>query len=594
MRLEIKYTGKERLMKKWLSILTLGVAVVANATNTVINFTSAEGYADALLDGQQSWTAQSKWVVDSSDDGSVSVTGTYQKATYTVGSDALSEGDTISGRGDFHYEGSSLITPASTFETIRFGFANVNDNTYGVTTEFDGTLLKVGSDGNAYLKTSGGANIAWLAADVADYLAVEYSLMMGADAAGSSMSFTLYNLTDETSVSGSYTGLQSAVFNAASLSGLFSSMQAGNWTGNTAGITSIVVDSVTTFVPADSTHSNAMINFTLAEGYTDGLLTGQQSWVAQTQWAVDASGDGSASVAGIYQKATYTAGSGALSAGDTLSGRGNFHYEGSLLKTPASTFETIRFGFANVNDNTYGVTTGFAGALLKVGSDGNAYLKDSATGSNIAYFKADVADYLAVEYTLTMGIDAAGSSMSFTLFNLTKDTSVSGSFAGLPQAVFDAAASSGLFGSMQAGNWTGNTAGITSIVVDSATPLVFSRPPVGFDAFVGIYGLSGTKTDDFDSDGLNDYGEYVFGGVPNDDSNLGVLPALNTENGDYVFSLIGYDSIVARVLSKQNLTEDSWTTNGTFSVIATDGELSAYTNAMDMSGPQLFIKLIVE
>lgn len=128
--------------------------------------------------------------------------------------------------------------------------------------------------------------------------------------------------------------------------------------------------------------------------------------------------------------------------------------------------------------------------------------------------------------------------------------------------------------------------------------LVAQEPPpvevVDFSTYAEAYGLSGTKTDDFDSDGLSDYGEYVFGGRPNDNTDRGVLPVLDSSTGDYVFSLIGDDTVIAHVVATDNLVDGSWTTNGTVTVSATDGELSAYTNAVDLSGSQLFIKLIVE
>lgn len=130
------------------------------------------------------------------------------------------------------------------------------------------------------------------------------------------------------------------------------------------------------------------------------------------------------------------------------------------------------------------------------------------------------------------------------------------------------------------------------------TGLVEQEPPpvevVDFSTFSQAYGLSGTKTDDYDSDGLDDYGEYVFGGLPNDDTDRGVLPVLNSSNGEYVFSLIGDDSIVAHVVATDDLVDGSWTTNATVNVVSTNGALSAYTNAVDLSGPKLFFKLIVE
>ena len=114
---------------------------------------------------------------------------------------------------------------------------------------------------------------------------------------------------------------------------------------------------------------------------------------------------------------------------------------------------------------------------------------------------------------------------------------------------------------------------------------------VPFDLFVSDYGLSGDPLADFDNDGLLDYGEYVFGDNPTNGMNDAVNPSFDAATGDLVFSLIGDDSVVAYVLAHTNLTDGTWETNQTINVPVNDGVLGVYTNAVDTSGEQLFIKL---
>lgn len=128
--------------------------------------------------------------------------------------------------------------------------------------------------------------------------------------------------------------------------------------------------------------------------------------------------------------------------------------------------------------------------------------------------------------------------------------------------------------------------GIVVEVVSSAT---------GFDTFVTQYGLSGDPLADDDLDGLTDFGEYVFGGNPTNGVIDSVDPVFDVASGDYVYSLIGDDSLTAVVLTTDDLVGGIWVTNGTpLDVTSTSGELEAYTNAVGTVESQKFIRLKVE
>ncbi|QBG45933.1 glycosyl hydrolase family protein [Verrucomicrobia bacterium S94] len=118
--------------------------------------------------------------------------------------------------------------------------------------------------------------------------------------------------------------------------------------------------------------------------------------------------------------------------------------------------------------------------------------------------------------------------------------------------------------------------------------------PTAWHNFAEKYQLSGMKTDHSDSDQLNDWGEYVFGGNPTNGDDIGVVPSFNRTSGCYTFSLIGDDTVVAHVVSTPDLRLDIWNTNETISVTETNGLLNAYTYIAGTGDSNLFLKLEVE
>ncbi|VGO15128.1 Keratan-sulfate endo-1,4-beta-galactosidase [Pontiella desulfatans] len=134
------------------------------------------------------------------------------------------------------------------------------------------------------------------------------------------------------------------------------------------------------------------------------------------------------------------------------------------------------------------------------------------------------------------------------------------------------------------------------LVTRSPVNLNFDVLPeeVPFETFISDHGLSGDPIADFDSDGLLDYGEYVFGGNPTNGWVDAQNPEFDAADGDYIFSLIGDSNVVAYVVSSTNLLDGAWETNETVSVTANDGMMKSYTNHNGTSEPQRFIKLELE
>jgi hypothetical protein len=118
-----------------------------------------------------------------------------------------------------------------------------------------------------------------------------------------------------------------------------------------------------------------------------------------------------------------------------------------------------------------------------------------------------------------------------------------------------------------------------------------------FESWALSYGLSGADAGESanpDADALDNYSEYVFGGHPDDNTDIGHQPVLDVESGDYVYVLRNDDALSASVLTRDDLITGDWTTNAPMDVTANDGGLTAYTNAVGTLELQQFIKLLVE
>ncbi|VGO23556.1 discoidin domain-containing protein [Pontiella sulfatireligans] len=120
------------------------------------------------------------------------------------------------------------------------------------------------------------------------------------------------------------------------------------------------------------------------------------------------------------------------------------------------------------------------------------------------------------------------------------------------------------------------------------------EPPSGFAVWAGLYGLSGTPTDDDDEDTLNDFGEYVFGGNPTNGSLDDLTNPSFDISGKYIYLLRGDNSLTVYVLTNADLVAGSWDTNATVSVTSESGNMESYTNTIGTAADQLFIKLKVE
>lgn len=136
---------------------------------------------------------------------------------------------------------------------------------------------------------------------------------------------------------------------------------------------------------------------------------------------------------------------------------------------------------------------------------------------------------------------------------------------------------------------------ISNIEMTVIQPTVFSDP---YDAWATANGVSGGKTGDDDSDGLNNFGEYVFDGIAIGAAgvtNQGVLPTFDIATVNYIFSLRADTNLSYYVLTTTDLVLGSWSTNeGPVAITETDGAMDSYTNTVGTTADKLFIKLEVK
>jgi hypothetical protein len=209
-------------------------------------------------------------------------------------------------------------------------------------------------------------------------------------------------------------------------------------------------------------------------------------------------------------------------------------------------------------------------------------------------FYVSASNALTAAYSSDGAVDVAGLTWyAFTPFDEADTNGVSGAIASTATTI-------AAFTNIQAVGYYVNLDNASTALMSSRTryfqaaALAGAVTVAGFNDFAILYGLSGVKTDDADNDGLKDYGEYVFGGNPVNGFIDSTNPTFDPVSGSYTCSLIGDDTVVAHVLTNSDLVAGSWGTNATISVSATDGVLGAYTNVVDTSASQLFIKLSVE
>ena len=241
-------------MKKLYTLFTALAFITINAQTTV-DFTTEEGFSNGALYNQDAWDSSytgTTWVVDTSI-GAITLSNDWQRAAWEQGFSVSGAGESITFRVDLKFIG--------TFGTnnnplIKIGFSSSSDvastnpsaNVVYLRTASYNTQLQLGNNVNSGpLSPNASLVIAdCQATGESDDLAVLVTLTLGTDAASSTISSKLMNLTDGTeTVIGSYTGINSNVYSAATTNIYgFLHAQTLTTTGSNA-ITQVQVSSVT-------------------------------------------------------------------------------------------------------------------------------------------------------------------------------------------------------------------------------------------------------------------------------------------------------------------------------------------------------------
>tara|TARA_B110000858_G_C17737945_1_gene443466 strand:+ start:60 stop:989 length:930 start_codon:yes stop_codon:yes gene_type:complete len=258
------------------------------------------------------------------------------------------------------------------------------------------------------------------------------------------------------------------------------------------------------------------VDFTLEEGYVQGPLEASSDWEG-TNWIVNpAAGTERAETTGGYSWARWGA---PFTVTDTeISFEIHFRFN---IDLPAGKLIS-RFGF---NDN--GSSSGtIANIQLSTLNDGSLYIRkqgNTPVDSGSAGLTDFQQDDLVINMVLTLGADAASSSLSSTITNITDNINSGVAVVnGIPAAVFTAASSGGISGFIHAQDNINSTRGFlvdkvvmtqgNTLNADSYTLPTFnlSQNPIEDTVQLGgvttgskisIYSVTGAKVNNYVYDG---------------------------------------------------------------------------------------------
>jgi hypothetical protein len=541
-------------------------------------------YIDGELNNQEFWNAQAGMIVDTNAT-TVTATANFRRAISgqnPVFVDAGGEGDSATIKADFYFDD---VLPALNKARATFGFTTDYNNSQKIVIRTTpGGTLELRNDGNTVALGSipiPGTN---------DPLRITYTLTLGPDASTSTMQAILHNTVNGNAVTGSYSGIASAFYTAATTTNGSLRFRYNAAVLDTEA--ALVLDQVN-FTEATAPAPPApegCVDFTNPP-YVDGELNGQQFWGAQANMIVDTAAT-TVRATNAWRRATYGGMKRlvepGVAAGDSATVTADFYFEDVLLPE-----NKLRASFGFTEDfvkyqKFFLRSTAESGGILRLNNDSGVNI---GAGSSIPLPGTN--DLLQISVTLTLGTNALESVMSATLSNTVSGAFASGSYTGISSDLYTAATDG-------SGFWFSYANGEQNIplVLDQfCLEESIANPLSGFDLFVQTYGLDGSKTADGDLGGLNDWGEYVFGGIPtdsSDDAAKASLPTFDAATGDYTFALIGDDTVVAHVLTTEDLLTGPWGTSATVNVTATDGVVSNYTENVGTAADNLFIQLFVE
>lgn len=215
-------------MKKFYILIVAIVCSVALHAQTTVNFTEAEGYVQGPLEASADWGGANWFVYPAAGDERITTTAGYAWAQWGD-KFTMSVGDEMTFRLEFKFTGDNV---QASKKKARVGF-----NTGGVakyTTEL--LYLTTLIDGNLYVRSPNNVALTTGSSSLSDFqgddLVIDLVIKIGADAASSSYSARLINVTDNvTGDVGIQDGINQTIYDKAITTGISGVFQTQEVTG---------------------------------------------------------------------------------------------------------------------------------------------------------------------------------------------------------------------------------------------------------------------------------------------------------------------------------------------------------------------------
>ncbi|MDZ8117790.1 Ig-like domain-containing protein [Pontiella agarivorans] len=219
----------------------------------VITFTAPD-YGDGPLDGQQLFAAESGWTVSNSTGSGMAFTPDNQSAAILTNAVQLGVGETYHLTINMEFSGTYSTPTAWAYVFLAGMKESQTASSVGTAgTAADANIqIYTGEDKYRLLNEYSGIGASTIAntLDAGDILQFEYQLTLGVDAASTSYTVRLQNLTDgdDTGI-GTVNGVDDAIYNALTGSGAYGFFQSHNLTQSDVGFDGLQVNSVTVTLP---------------------------------------------------------------------------------------------------------------------------------------------------------------------------------------------------------------------------------------------------------------------------------------------------------------------------------------------------------
>ena len=215
-------------MKNIYTIVLLFLTISVNSQTTIVDFTSAEGYAQGALDASDDWGGSLWFVYPTAGDEKITTTAPYAWAHWGT-MFTMAVGDEMTFRLELKFTGDPV---QANKKKARIGFNTGGVNKY--TTEL--LYLTCLNDGTLHVRNPSHLNLtsgtSYLTDFQSDNLAIDVVIKIGIDAESSSYTARLSNLTDNfTATSGEFVGINQTIYDKAITTGISGIFQSQEFTG---------------------------------------------------------------------------------------------------------------------------------------------------------------------------------------------------------------------------------------------------------------------------------------------------------------------------------------------------------------------------